>query len=365
MADTANTTPVARPPALSVGPLGWMRENLFSNWFNTLLTLLTLWLLWQIVPPLVNWLFVSAVWEVESSQECRGAGGACWAFVGEKFRFIVFGTFPPGEHWRPSLAIAIIIGLMIASTWRVLWRPALALVWLVGMALVFALLFGGFLGMTYVSTELWGGLPLTLILTVIGLGAAFPLAVLLALGRRSDLPAVKAICVGFIELVRGVPLISILFMASVMIPLFLPPGITINKLLRAQIGFILFAAAYQAEVVRGGLQAIPKGQYEAADSLGLSYWQKMRMIILPQALVLVIPPMVNTFISFLKDTSLVIIIGLFDLLSAAKAALTDPAWRGFYKEAYLFTAVIYFFFCFFMSQYSQRLEVELNRSRRR
>jgi general L-amino acid transport system permease protein len=365
MADTIPSAPVARPPALSIGPLGWMRENLFSGWFNTVLTLVTLWVLWLVIPPLVNWVFLSSVWSVESSQECRAAGGACWAFVHEKFRFIVFGTYPAEEQWRPSLAIAIIIGLMLFSTWRRAWRPALGLVWIGGMAVVFALLWGGFLGMTFVSTELWGGLPLTLILTVVGLGAAFPLAVLLALGRRSDLPAVKAICVGFIELVRGVPLISILFMASVMIPLFLPPGVTINKLLRAQIGFILFAAAYQAEVVRGGLQAIPKGQYEAADSLGLSYWQKMRMIILPQALVLVIPPMVNTFISFLKDTSLVIIIGLFDLLSAAKAALTDPAWRGFYREAYLFTAAIYFFFCFFMSRYSQRLEVELNRSRRR
>jgi general L-amino acid transport system permease protein len=365
MADTASPSTQTRPPALSVGPIGWLRENLFSGWFNTLLTLLTLWVLWRTIPPLFDWLVLSSVWSAQNSQECRTAGGACWAFVAEKFRFILFGTFPAGEQWRPSLAIAIILGLMVFSTWRRFWRPALALVWIGGMAVVLALLWGGFLGMSFVPTELWGGLPLTLLLTVVGLGAAFPLAVLLALGRRSDLPAVKAICVGFIELVRGVPLVSILFMASVMIPLFLPPGVTINKLLRAQVGFILFAAAYQAEVVRGGLQAIPKGQYEAADSLGLSYWQKMRMIVLPQALTLVIPPMVNTFISFLKDTSLVIIIGLFDLLSTAKAALTDPAWRGFYKEAYLFTAAIYFFFCFFMSRYSQRLEVELNRSRRR
>ncbi|WP_207478611.1 amino acid ABC transporter permease [Arenibaculum pallidiluteum] len=368
MAETGTApgaTPVARPPALAVGPLGWLRTNLFSSWGNTLLTLLILWGLWRVVPPLFDWLVTSSLVNVASSQECRGAGGACWAFVAEKWRFIIFGTYPADEQWRPSLAVALIIGMMLFSTWRGAWRPWLGLVWLGGTAVVLALLWGGFLGMTYVSNELWGGLPLTLLLTVIGLGAAFPLAVLLALGRRSDLPAVKAICVGFIELVRGVPLISILFMASVMFPLFMPAGVTVDKLLRAQIGLILFAAAYQAEVVRGGLQAIPKGQYEAADSLGLSYWQKMRKIILPQALALVIPPMVNTFISFLKDTSLVIIIGLFDLLSAAKAALTDPAWRGFYKEAYLFAGLIYFFFCFFMSRYSQRLEVELNRSRRR
>lgn len=356
--------PQERPPALSVGPLGWLRANLFNNWYNTLLTLVIVWLLVQSVPPVLNWAIFSAVWE-GTAQECRALGGACWPFVEEKWRFIVFGTYPPAERWRPSFAILIIVGLLAASCNRNFWRPWLAGVWLIGMAAVFGLLYGGFLGMTFVRNSLWGGLPLTLIISVVGLAAAFPFAVLLALGRRSDLPLIKALCIGFIELVRGVPLISILFMASVMFPLFLPTGVSIDKLLRAQIGFIMFAAAYQAEVVRGGLQAIPKGQYEAADALGLTYWRKMRMIILPQALTLVIPPMVNTFISFFKDTSLVLIIGLYDLMNTAKTALTDPEWRGFYREAYLFVAVIYFAFCFFMSRYSQRLEVNLNRARKR
>jgi len=227
------------------------------------------------------------------------------------------------------------------------------------------LMWGGILGLTYVETELWNGLPLTLILAIVGMALAFPLAILLALGRRSQLPAIRAICVAYIELVRGVPLITVLFMASVMLPLFLPTGVTIDKLLRAQVAFILFSAAYLAEVIRGGLQAIPKGQHEAADALGLSYWQRTRLIVLPQALAMVIPPLVNTFIGTFKDTSLVIIIGLFDLLGTTNAALTDANWRGFYLEAYVFTAAIYFCFCFFMSRYSQMLEREFNKGRRR
>jgi general L-amino acid transport system permease protein len=354
-----------RPPTLSIGPLGWLRENLFSSWYNALLTILILWALSATLPGLFDWLFFSASWGEGTQAACREVTGACWSFINEKWRLILFGIYPPEEHWRPTLAILTIVGLLAASCNRRFWHPWFAVVWLVGMAVAFILLRGGILGLSYVPNTLWGGLPLTLILSVIGLAVAFPFAVLLALGRRSDLPLIKALCIGFIELIRGVPLISILFMASVMFPLFLPSGVTIDKLVRAQIGFILFAAAYQAEVVRGGLQAIPKGQYEAADSLGLSYWQKMGKIILPQALSLVIPPMVNTFISFFKDTSLVLIIGLFDLMSAAKAALTDPAWRGFYREAYLFIGLIYFVFCFFMSRYSQWLETSLNRAHKR
>jgi general L-amino acid transport system permease protein len=212
---------------------------------------------------------------------------------------------------------------------------------------------------------LWGGLPLTLILAVVGMAFAFPLAILLALGRRSRLPAVRTICVAYIELIRGVPLITVLFMASVMLPLFLPTGMTIDKLLRAQLAFILFAAAYLAEVIRGGLQAIPKGQIEAADALGLGYWRRTRLIVLPQALAMVIPPLVNTFIGTFKDTTLVIIIGLFDLLGTINASLSDANWRGTSVEAYVFAAAIYFCFCFFMSRYSQMLEREFNKGHRR
>jgi general L-amino acid transport system permease protein len=222
------------------------------------------------------------------------------------------------------------------------------------------------LGMTYVPQDSWGGLPITLILSTFGLALSFPLAVLVALGRRStQLPAVKALCVLYVELIRGVPLITLLFMASVMFPLFMPEGFNPDKLLRAQVAIILFAAAYLAEVVRGGLQALPKGQYEAADALGLSYWKKTGLIILPQALRLVIPPLVNTFIGFFKDTSLVLIIGIFDLLQSGKVAITDPVWQAYSTELYLVLAAIYFAFCYVMARYSRGLEQEFSRSVRR
>jgi general L-amino acid transport system permease protein len=217
-------------------------------------------------------------------------------------------------------------------------------------------MWGGIPGLAYVENERWGGLILTLLLTTFGLAFAFPLAILLALARRSDMPVLRGMAVGFIELVRGVPLISLLFMASVMLPLFLPPGLSIDKLLRAQIALILFAAAYLAEVVRGGLQAIPKSQYEMADALGLTYWQRTLHVVLPQALRIAVPPLVSTFIGFFKNTSLVVIIGLFDLLAAIKVSLNDPAWTGFGVEAYLFAAVVYFVFCYAMSLYSRTLE---------
>jgi len=231
-------------------------------------------------------------------------------------------------------------------------------VWLAGLSVIGVLMWGGVFGLPYVENERWGGLILTLLLTTFGIAFAFPLSILLALGRRSELPAIRALCVGYIELVRGVPLISVLFMASVMLPLFLQPGFTIDKLLRAQIALVLFAAAYLAEVVRGGLQAIAKAQYEMADALGLTYWQKTLYVVLPQALRIAVPPLVNTLIGFFKDTSLVLIIGLFDLLSTIKVSLTDPAWAGFGVEAYLFAAAVYFIFCFAMSRYSRRLEAK-------
>jgi general L-amino acid transport system permease protein len=249
---------------------------------------------------------------------------------------------------------------------RRFWRKELALIWIATLVGIFVLMWGGVLGLTPVTEDYWGVLPLTLILATFGLAFAFPLAVLVALGRRSTkLPAVKFLCVLYVELIRGVPLVALLYMASVMFPLFMPEGVNIDKLLRAQIAIILFAAAYLAEVVRGGLQALPKGQAEAADALGLSYWKKTGFIILPQALRLVIPPLVNTFIGFFKDTSLVLIVGLFDLLNMGKIALTDPPWQSFSTEVYLMLAVIYIAFCFAMSQYSRGLERELDRARRR
>jgi general L-amino acid transport system permease protein len=356
--------PVERPRPATSGPLAWLHANLFNSIPNTILTLAALYLLAVTIPPVIRWAVVDAIWHAESGRACRG-DGACWAFIAEKGRFILFGRFPHEEHWRPLSTIVIFIAMILASCDRRLWGRRLAILWLAGIAAVGVLMWGGVLGMSYVETSLWNGLPLTLILATFGMVFAFPLAILLALGRRSRLPAVRAICVGYIELVRGVPAITLLFMASVMLPLFLPTGMTIDKLLRAQVAIILFAAAYLAEIIRGGLQAIPRGQYEAADSLGLGYWRRTRLIVLPQALAMVIPPLVNNFIGSFKNTSLVVIIGLFDLLGAANAALTDANWQGFYIEAYVFTAAIYFTFCFFMSRYSLMLEREFNKGRQR
>jgi general L-amino acid transport system permease protein len=364
---TEIVVPSQRPPVMSTGIFGWLRANLFSTWYNALLTILIVYFLARIIPPIIEWAFINAHWGRQPSDVCRGEGlsGACWPLIADKWRLMIFGLYPYAEQWRPALAVALCVALLVFSGLRRFWNRKLFVVWAIGLIVMYTLMRGGILGLTPVPVENWGGLPLTLGLSVIGLALAFPVGIVLALGRRSDLPAIRMICVIYIELIRGVPLITVLFMASLLVPLFLPQDLTINKLLRAQIGFTMFAAAYLAEVVRGGLQAIPKGQYEAADSLGLSYWQKIRLIVLPQALRISIPPLVNTFIGFFKDTSLVIIIGLYDLLGAAKLAVTDAAWRGFYKEPYLVVALIYFAFCFSMSRYSQALEKRVNVGTRR
>jgi general L-amino acid transport system permease protein len=337
----------------------WARANLFNSWLNSALTVLLLALFAWLLPKLFAWVVADAVFAADSAA-CRTADGACWGFIVEKFRLILFGTYPYQQQWRPLVTIVMLLTLIGLTMNIRLWSRTLWIGWLVGVALMWILMNGGVFGLTVVETDKWGGLPLTLILAVNGIVFSFPLAILLALGRRSDMPAIKAVCIGFIELVRGVPLITVLFMASLMIPLFLPEGFSIDKLLRAQIAFILFAAAYEAEVIRGGLQAIPKGQYEAADALGLSYWEKTGFIILPQALKLVIPPMVNTFIGFFKDTSLVVIISMFDLLGATRLASSDPVWRPYYVEGLVFVALIYFAFCFTMAEYSRSVERRLN-----
>ena len=255
--------------------------------------------------------------------------------------------------------------MVIVSCLQPFWNKSLHVIWPLGLAVCWVLLSGGVFGLTYVSNNSWGGLPITLMLAVIGCAVAFPLSILLALGRRSKMPIIKAFSVGYIELIRGVPLITVLFMASVMFPLFMPQGLTIDKLLRAQVAIIMFVAAYLAEVVRGGLQAIPKGQYEAADAMGLSYWQAMAFIILPQALKITIPPMVNTFIGIFKDTSLVLIVGIFDLMFTMRVAINDLEWRAYFVDGFVFAAIIYFVFCFSMSKYSQWLEGELHRGHKR
>lgn len=342
--------------------LRWLRANLFSSISSTIVTLVLMALLVRALIGIVQWGIWDAVWTAPSndSSACRAVRGlgACWAVIPEKYRFILFGTYPFDQQWRPALAILTFIALFYLSTRRSLWRRELVYLWAAALVLIGAVMWGGVLGMPFVSQDRWGGLPVTLILATFGLAFGFPLGILVALGRRSKLPAIRSLCVLYVELIRGVPLISLLFMASVMFPLFMPDGFNIDKLLRAQIAIVLFAGAYLAEVIRGGLQAVPRGQHEAADALGLSYWQKNRQIILPQAIRHVIPPLVNTFIAFFKDTSLVLIIGIFDLLTTAKTAIIDPAWQQFSVEVYLFVAVIYFAFCFAMSRYSRRLEAQ-------
>jgi len=323
----------------------------------------------------IDWALVHAIWSVPYSADgiantavCQNAKGtgACWAIIADKYRLILFGRYPYDEQWRPAICVLLFIGLYVVSAMRRFWRKELALIWVGTLVVIGILMWGGVPGLSLVTEDYWGGLPITLMLATFGLAFGFPLAVLVALGRRStSLPAVKMLCVVYVELIRGVPLISVLFMASVMFPLFMPAGVNVDKLLRAQVAIILFAAAYLAEVVRGGLQSLPKGQAEAADALGLSYWKKTGFIILPQALRLVIPPLVNTFIGFFKDTSLVLIIGLFDLLTMGKVALSDPPWQSFSTEVYIALAVIYIAFCFAMSKYSRGLERELSRSHRR
>lgn len=332
MASPSSASPPAPVGEAASTVRGWLHLRLFSSPLNALLTILVTGLLLLAVPPAFDWLFIKANFSAQTAQACRASEGACWAFIAQKHRLILFGIYPYDEQWRPLIAVFLLIGVVACSCIRRFWRPGLIVVWVAVLSLVALLMWGGILGLTFVENSLWGGLPLTLILATFGIGFAFPLGVLLALGRRSGMPAIRAVCIVYIELIRGVPLISLLFMSSVMLPLFLPEGVAIDKLLRAQLAIILFAAAYIAETIRGGLQAIPLGQYQGADSLGLSYWQSMRHIILPQALTVVIAPLVSIFISLLKDTSLVVIIGIFDLTQAAKAAVADAQWQGFSVE---------------------------------
>ena len=347
-----------KPPITSVGAIGWMKENLFNSPLNSILTLVIFFGLVKFVPPLAQWAFIDGVWQ-GSGEMCKQSDGACWAVVTNNLRFILFGSYPYAEQWRPVTAIAILFSLAGISYNRRFWRKSLLYAWLVGVVIMGVLMRGGILGLVPVETTEWSGISLTLLLSLFGLTAAYPLGVILALGRQSSLIALRTLSILYIELIRGVPLISLLFMSSVMFPLFLPEGVTIDKILRAQVAIILFTAAYIAEVVRGGLQAIPRGQYEAAEALGLDYGRKMRLIILPQALKIVIPPTVSILISAFKDTSLVIIIGLYDLMKTTKTTLANPEWMGFSTEAYIFIALLYFAGCFSMAQFSRNLEKEL------
>ena len=355
------------PPVNTVGIVHWLRASLFSNWYNTILTLVSLYLIIKLLPPLLDWAFISADWTGDSRESCSREG-ACWVFIRVWFEQLIYGRYPDEHLWRINSAaiLAIVAGLplFIPAVSRKIKSLLTVFMLVIYPIICFYLFYGGSFGLEIVETPLWGGLFLTLVIAVTGIVLSLPIGILLALGRRSEMPVVKSFCVVFIEFWRGIPLITVLFMASVMFPLFVPENLSPDKLVRALIGVTLFSSAYMAEVIRGGLQAIPKGQYEAASALGLNYWKSMGLIILPQALKMVIPGIVNTFIGLFKDTTLVLIIGLFDLLGMAQLAATNPNWLGFAVEGYVFAALGFFIFCFSMSRYSQRLERMLNTGHR-
>lgn len=351
--------PMRLPPAIGRGRLEFLRANFFNGPFNSLVTIGLMWALFVTLPRLLDWAVLDAVWYAADADECRAAAGACWAVVAEKHRVMLFGTFPYEEQWRGMAVVALILGLFAASA---VFRPApskLAAMWAAGMAVVMVLMLGGVLGLVPTQTHQWSGLPLTLIMFVGTIVGGIPLGVLLALGRRSSMPIIKGLCVGFIEIVRGLPLVTVLFMASLMFPLFLPDGFNFDKFLRAQVAMTLFFAAYAAEIVRGGLQAIDRGQFEAADAIGLGYRHKMTRVVLPQVARIVLPSMINEVIRAFKNTTFVGIIGLFDVLRATSAAMQDPLWVQFSIEAYLFVFLMYFVLCFAMSKYSRRIEEEM------
>ena len=349
----------------------WARANLFQSWLNGVLTVLALWLVAKVLWGALDFALLSAVFSGEDGKACSGAKtGACWPFITHKMGLFMYGRYPDAERWRVLLVYVLAAaGIGALSFERVRREERVAVGILIGLPVVcYCLLTGGVLGLKSVPTELWGGLLVTLVVASVGIAAAMPLGLALALGRRSQLPLVRWLSVGFIEIVRGVPLITVLFMASVMLPLFLPPNVTFDKLLRALIGVSLFEAAYLAEVVRGGLQAVPRGQYMAADALGLSEWQKMRLVVLPQAMRVAIPGMVNSAISLFKDTSLVLIIGLFDLLGVVQQSVqADAKWFAPSTAAtgYVFAAAVFWVFCFALSRTAAAIEARLSRGIRR
>ncbi len=417
--------PQQTPPTTSIGAVGWARENLFSGWFNTVLTLASLAFIYFLLAGLLPWL-TAPTWGAASLTECReilaaegigGHGGACWGVISERWKQLLFGFYPAEEYWRPILALILLFvaispvlfadfvsskvlwftGLFpFIAVWLLwggsLWYPAMALAgFVIGAA---ALNFGGKVGgaiigaiagvlvaivwWLFVASDLasllssvvalelpsvqsreFGGFLLAILLGVTAILGSLPLGIILALGRRSDLILVKSLCVGFIEFIRGVPLITLLFVASTLLNIFLPPGTNFDIILRVMIMMTLFAAAYMAEVIRGGLAALPTGQYEAADALGLDYWKAQRLIIMPQALKISIPGIVSTFIGVFKDTTLVSIISLFDPLGLTNAICADGAWTGIYWELFIFVGVVFFIFCFSMSRYSMYLERKL------
>ncbi|MFA1622866.1 ABC transporter permease subunit [Rhizobium mongolense] len=366
------------PPPGERGAVAWVRRNLLATPKDILLTVLAIAALAWVLPQMIDWLFIQAVWTgtdrtfcataVQGGIQPDGWSGACWAFVNAKLDQFVFGRYPLDERWRPTIVFILFALLLIPMLIPSVPRKGLNAILLFAVLPIvsFFMLYGGF-GLEVVDTPLWGGLLVTLVVSFVGMAVSLPFGIVLALGRRSTMPVVKMVCVTFIEVIRGIPLITVLFMASVMLPLFLPTGWNVDKLMRAVIGVSIFASAYMAEVIRGGLQAIPKGQYEGADSLGLGYWQKMRLIVLPQAIKLVIPGIVNTFIGMFKDTSLVSIISMFDLLGIVRLNFTDANWASSVTPltGLVFAGFVFWIFCFGMSRYSVFMERYLDTGHKR
>jgi len=343
--------------------VNWTRKNLFSNWHDTLLTFIILFLFYISIPPLLSWMFFDATFFGTSKKDCSG-NGACWVFIQVWLKRFTYGMYPNDQIWRIDLAF-IIFFFVIGAYFFVNTKIKKILFIFLTIIFPFLAIFlfhGGLFGLEEVETRVWGGLFLTLFISVFSIIFCFPIGVLLAMGRRSKLPVIRYFSIGFIELWRGVPLITVLFMAAVMFPVFLPSGTNLDKLVRVIIAITLFESAYIAEVIRGGLQAIPKGQYDAANSLGMGYWKSHILIILPQALKIVIPGVANTFIALFKDTPLILVVGLMELLGMVNMAKTNPAWLGLATEGYVFAAIVYFIFCFAMSRYSLRLEKQLKTS---
>ena len=362
----AGEHPDLPPPSNTIGVVAWIRENLLSSPANIVMTILSIWFLYKTVPPMVDWLFLDAAYTGNNREECKAqASGACWAFIGERLELFTYGFYPIEQRWRVNLSFLLLIIALIPVLWdKAPLRKAgmyfsCAFPFIAGW-----LLLGGF-GLEPVPTDKFGGFMLTLVIGVTGIAFSLPIGICLALGRQSKLPIIRTFSVGFIEFIRGVPLITLLFVASTMLNYFLPKGTTFDLLLRVLIMVTLFASAYMAEVVRGGLQAIPKGQIEAADAMGLKYWSSMRLVVLPQALKISIPGIVNTFIGLYKDTTLVIIIGLLDPLGIGRASLADTRWTGLSNEVYLFVAIFFFISCFSMARYSLYLENKLQTDHKR
>ena len=360
-----------KPPVATTGILGWLRANLFSNWVNSIISLFVLYILIQFIPWILNWTIFAADFkynfngaEITDRTMCSRVldpenGGACWAIIYVRFYQFMYGFYPRDEVWRVNLSYIMLAVAVVPLLFdKFPFRKHFLKFTYVFPVIAFFLLNGG-LGLESVSTNKWGGLLVTLVLGCTGIALAFPLGIVLALGRRSNLPVISMMCTLFIEFIRGVPLITLLFFGMVMLPLFLPEGVNMDGLARVLVAVTLFQSAYMAEVIRGGLQAIPQGQYEAARSIGLSYWQMNMKIVLPQAIRISIPSIVNTSIGLFKDTTLVIIVGLLDLLGIGRGALADTTWLGLAYEVYFFVSLVFFIFTFAMSRYSLYLEKKL------